>query len=224
MTNVNSTVEQSSWINELTPEAQIITRLLNEAEANERIRAAYDALPEGVKAPKASKWTHTSSLTWDATYNGYSLAARKVEGQWNVFLWNEMADDWNTVLIFPKAGIRGFWKNTCVWLAENLAEVTNPLVGYVPPAEDADDSDVAAAVTSIIAERSADAAVQLAEAEGTPAVDEVASAAVHAMIDSWEDTCPKCGMFGNDKCVTKSGKAVKENGGYHAVRPGHGTK
>ena len=181
MTNVTPATE-------VPTDATIVTKLLTEAQANERIRAAYDALPEGVKAPKASKWTHTSSLTWDATYNGYSLAARKVEGQWNVFLWNEMADDWETVLIFPKAGIRGFWKNTCVWLAENLAQVTNPLNGYVPPAEDADDSDVAAAVASIT------------------------------------DTCPKCGMFGDDKCVTKSGKAVKENGGYHAVRPGHGTK
>lgn len=200
MTNVTATTE-------IPTDATIITRLLSEAEANERIRAAYDALPEGVKAPKASKWTHTSSLTWDATYNGYSLAARKVEGQWNVFLWNEIADDWDTVLIFPKAGIRGFWKNTCVWLAENLAQVTNPLKGYVPPAEDADDSDVAAAVASIVAEHAADAAIQLAEAEG-----------VNTAVNAHDDTCPKCGMFGDDKCVTKSGKAVKENGGYHAAR------
>lgn len=32
------------------------------------------------------------------------------------------------------------------------------------------------------------------------------------------DECPKCHKSGDEKCVTGSGKKVKENGGYHAVR------
>lgn len=32
------------------------------------------------------------------------------------------------------------------------------------------------------------------------------------------DACEKCGKSGDEKCVTGSGKKVKENGGYHTVR------
>src|ERR1044072_5017442 len=117
-------------------EPQNVTRTYDEATANEKIKQAYAALPENVKAPKASKWTRAGKLTWDAWYNGDTLSARKVEGQWNVFLWNEMGEDWDQVLIFAKnVGIRRFWKFTTVWLAENLAATYNPLEGYNGPAD-----------------------------------------------------------------------------------------
>lgn len=32
------------------------------------------------------------------------------------------------------------------------------------------------------------------------------------------DECPKCHKSGDEKCVTGSGKKVKENGGYHTAR------
>jgi hypothetical protein len=162
---------------------------------------------------RAAVWTRTDKTSWNVEYNGYSFAGVKTDGTWSLIVWNEIADDWADAYVTAETALRPFWNAVTAWLPTSDYVTPNPLEGY---------SVTEAAVESITAEHEADAAIQLAEAEGVRVVDEAASAAVHTMIESWTDTCPKCGMFGDDKCVTKSGKPVKENGGYHAVRPGHG--
>jgi hypothetical protein len=165
---------------------------------------------------RAAVWTRTDKTSWNVEYNGYSFAGIKTAGTWSLIVWNEIADDWADAYVTEETALRAFWNAVTAWLPRSDYVTPNPLKGYVVPAEteleqpadpawgdQGDDSEhVDAAVASIIAEREADAAIQLAEAEGT-------------------DECPKCHQSGAAKCVTKSGKAVKENGGYHAVRPGH---
>ena len=170
--------------------------------------AAAAAAPAKVKA---AVWTRTDKTSWDVTYNGYSFAGVKIDGTWSLIVWNEIADDWADALVTKETALRPFWNAVTAWLpGTDYAAVYNPLKDYV-----------AEAVASITAEHEADAAIQLAEAEGTPTDEEFEAGVQQHLADMLEE-CPKCHMTGDDKCVTKSGKAVKENGGYHTARPGHG--
>lgn len=150
-------------------------------------KIAFDAALAEAKAdhaakPKAATWTRADKTTWDVKFNGYSFTARKIDGTWNLFVWNEMADDWSDVEVEAQSALRPFWNAvTAFFQTSEDYQVANPLEGYV------------------------------VEDNNTPDVEPADPA----------DLCPKCGKFGDEKCVTSSGKAVKENGGYHAVRPGH---
>ncbi len=155
------------------------------------------AAPATAAKIRAAVWTRTDKTSWNVEYNGYSFAGIKTDGTWSLIVWNEIADDWADALDTDETALRPFWNAVTAWLPTSDYVTPNPLKGY-----SVTDAEVDEAVASINAEHAADAAIQLAEAEG--------------------DECPKCHMSGDSKCVTKSGKTVKENGGYHAVRPGHG--
>jgi hypothetical protein len=171
------------------------------------------AAPATASKIRAAVWTRTDKTSWNVEYNGYSFAGVKTDGTWSLIVWNEIADDWADALDTEETALRPFWNAVTAWLPTSDYVVPNPLKGYSV----ASDAEVEAAVASITAEHAADAAIQLAEAEGSDA----AATAVLDEIDA-DNVCPKCGMTGTAKCVTKSGNTVKENGGYHAVRPGHG--
>jgi hypothetical protein len=164
------------------------------------------AAPATASKIRAAVWTRTDKTSWNVEYNGYSFAGIKTDGTWSLIVWNEIADDWADALDTEETALRPFWNAVTAWLPTSDYVVPNPLKGYSV----ASDAEVEAAVASITAEHEADAAIQLAEAEGTAAADVPA------------DQCPKCLQAGDNKCITKSGNTVKENGGYHAVRPGHG--
>ena len=160
---------------------------------------------------RAASWTRATKVTWDIEYNGYTMSARKINSQWNLFVWNEMSEDWADVNYagedHTESALRPFWNAVTAFLPTSEFATPNPLRGYTV----ATDEEITAAVASINAEHEADAAIQLAEAEG----------AVTAVLDEIDadNECPKCHVTGTAKCVTKSGKVVKENGGRHAVRP-----
>lgn len=124
--------------------------------------------------PRAAVWTHASATTWDVLYDGNAYVARKVDGFWDLFVWDANTQDWADTDITAKLGRTArqhqFWKDVTLFF------------------KDGDEREV---------------------------FDRLAARAMA------QDACPKCGASGDEKCQTKTGKKVKENGGFHTVRPGH---
>lgn len=121
--------------------------------------------------PRAATWTHASDTTWDVKYDGHDYVARKVDGYWELYIWDVRTDDWADTNISSLLGRTSrqhqFWKDVTLFFKEG---------------------DEQAVLDRLVAETEP------------------------------RDACPTCGVTGDAKCTTKSGKKVKENGGRHAVR------